>query len=112
MKQLTKIALVPLAFISGWSVVQANETVNIQVADFSGKPPFKRTTLAVSVEDVAKLEAISQNGEPTEYVEVRTVEMRGKPPYRRQVEKLPVYDIAQLEEVQQQVRTGRPPFKR
>lgn len=112
MKKLTKVALLPIALISCWSTAQADETVKIQVADFSGKPPFKRNIVEVSVKDVAKLEEISQGGQPTEYVEVRTVDMRGKPPYRRQVETLAVYDVAKLEEVQQKVRTGRPPFQR
>ena len=91
----------------------SQETVKVQMVDYSGKPPFKREVVMLPVADVAKLEEV-QGGTPVEYVTVRTVVMRGKPPYRRTVETLPMYDVAQLEVVnsQKSKKTGKPPFKR
>ncbi|MBU3022362.1 hypothetical protein [Aestuariibacter sp. A3R04] len=91
----------------------SQDTVKVQVVDYSGKPPFKREVIMLPVADVAKLEN-AQGDTPTEYAEVRTVVMRGKPPFRRTVETLPVYDVAQLDVVKNQppVKAGKPPFKR
>lgn len=91
----------------------SQDTVKVQVVDYSGKPPFKREVMQLSVTDVAKLEEV-RDGSPVEYAEVRTVVMRGKPPYRRMVETLPVYDVAQLEvlDSSKSIKAGKPPFKR
>ncbi|MEC8232830.1 MAG: hypothetical protein VX061_15460 [Pseudomonadota bacterium] len=90
------------------------ETVDVQVVDYSGKPPFKRRVVSLSVNDVAQLESVGQ--EAIEYVEVKEVIMRGKPPYRRTTKMMPVYDVAQLEVLDEQPKTQkrgtRPPFKR
>ncbi|WDT85112.1 hypothetical protein [Alteromonas sp. 009811495] len=90
------------------------ETVDVQVVDYSGKPPFKRRVVSLSVNDVAQLESVGQ--EAIEYVEVKEVIMRGKPPYRRTTKMMPVYDVAQLEVLDEQPNTqkrgARPPFKR
>jgi hypothetical protein len=90
------------------------ETVDVQVVDYSGKPPFKRRVVSLSVNDVAQLESVGQ--EAIEYVEVKEVIMRGKPPYRRTTKMMPVYDVAQLEVLDEQPNTQkrgtRPPFKR
>ncbi|WP_334013527.1 hypothetical protein [Alteromonas sp. S167] len=92
----------------------SDETVNVQVVDYSGKPPFKRRVVELSVNDVAQLETAGQ--EAVEYVEVREVVMRGKPPYRRVTKMMPVYDVAQLEVIDDTSSTSkkgtRPPFKR
>ena len=91
-----------------------DETVDVQVVDYSGKPPFKRKIVRLSVNDVAQLESVGQ--EAIEYVEVKEVIMRGKPPYRRVTTMMPVYDVAQLEVLEEQTDTQkrgtRPPFKR
>mgnify|MGYP000382570009 CR=1 FL=1 len=91
-----------------------DETVDVQVVDYSGKPPFKRKIVSLSVNDVAQLESVGQ--EAIEYVEVKEVIMRGKPPYRRVTTMMPVYDVAQLEMLEEQndtqKRGTRPPFKR
>ena len=91
-----------------------DETVDVQVVDYSGKPPFKRKVISLSVNDVAQLESVGQ--EAIEYVEVKEVIMRGKPPYRRVTTMMPVYDVAQLEVFEEQTETQkrgtRPPFKR
>ena len=68
-----------------------DETVDVQVVDYSGKPPFKRKIVSLSVNDVAQLESVGQ--EAIEYVEVKEVIMRGKPPYRRVTTMMPVYDV-------------------
>tara|TARA_Y100000296_G_scaffold15233_1_gene17940 strand:+ start:2310 stop:2678 length:369 start_codon:yes stop_codon:yes gene_type:complete len=90
------------------------ETVEIQVIDYSGKPPFKRRTVNLSIHDVAQLESVGE--EAVDYVAVKEVIMRGKPPYRRVTTMMPVYDVAQLELLEQektaQKRGTRPPFKR
>ncbi|WP_018981882.1 hypothetical protein [Salinimonas chungwhensis] len=107
---LTLLATPAMASMTGGA-----ETQKVQLADFSGKPPFKREVVELSVHDVAKLEALSNDKQPQKYVSVRTVNMSGKPPFRRTVETLPVYDVAQFEQVNQAedaTRTGRPPFKR
>ncbi len=91
-----------------------NDTVDVQVVDYTGKPPFKRKVVSLSVNDVAQLEAVGQQA--IEYVEVKDVIMRGKPPYRRVTTLMPVYDVAQLEALEGQddkpMRGTRPPFKR
>ena len=91
-----------------------DETVDVQIIDYSGKPPFKRKIVSLSVNDVAQLESVGQ--EAIEYVEVKEVIMRGKPPYRRVTTMMPVYDVAQLEVLDEkadtQKRGTRPPFKR
>ncbi|MBT3134113.1 hypothetical protein KL866_03120 [Alteromonas sp. ALT199] len=91
-----------------------DETVDVQVVDFSGKPPFKRKIVSLSVNDVAQLESVGQDA--IEYLEVKDVIMRGKPPYRRVTKMMPVYDVAQLEVLEEQADTQkrgkRPPFKR
>jgi len=90
------------------------DTIEVQVVDYSGKPPFKRKVVSMSVNDVAQLESVGE--EAIEYVEVKEVIMRGKPPYRRVTTMMPVYDIAQLEVLEKQnekqKRGTRPPFKR
>jgi len=92
----------------------SDDTVEVQVVDYSGKPPFKRQTITMSVSDVAQLESVGE--EAIEYVEVKEVVMRGKPPYRRVTTMMPVYDVAQLEMLEEpdekQRRGTRPPFKR
>ncbi|MBU2978081.1 hypothetical protein [Alteromonas sp. C1M14] len=88
------------------------QTHTVQVVDYSGKPPFKRTMVELDVHDVAKLETVNT---PVEYVEVRTVDMSGKPPFKRSIKRVPVYDVAQLEVTLEQEKPaliGRPPFKR
>ncbi|AEA98972.1 hypothetical protein [Alteromonas mediterranea] len=91
-----------------------SDTIEVQVVDYSGKPPFKRKVVSMSVNDVAQLESVGE--EAIEYVEVKEVIMRGKPPYRRVTTMMPVYDIAQLEVLEEQnekqKRGTRPPFKR
>ncbi|MFZ8198377.1 hypothetical protein [Alteromonas portus] len=94
--------------------LSTDETVDVQLIDYSGKPPFKRKIVSLSVNDVAQLESVGQ--EAIEYVEVKEVIMRGKPPYRRVTTMMPVYDVAQLEVLEEkadtQKRGTRPPFKR
>ena len=94
--------------------VSHREMVDVQLVDFSGKPPFKRRTVSVPVSDVAQLETLGQ--EAIEYVEVKEVVMRGKPPYRRKITMMPVYDVAQFEVLEaqntSQKRGTRSPFKR
>lgn len=88
------------------------QTHRVQVVDYTGKPPFKRTMVELDVHDVAKLESVST---PVEYVEIRTVDMIGKPPFKRTIKRVPVYDVAQLEatlESEKPALIGRPPFKR
>jgi hypothetical protein len=111
------ITAVSMSFAANSAQAMTNptgETVDVQVVDYSGKPPFKRTVVTMSVDDVAQLESVGQ--EAVEYVEVKEVVMRGKPPYRRVTKTMPVYDVAQLEVLEEQdtstKRGTRPPFKR
>lgn len=71
-------------------------TVTVTKTDFKGRPPFKRRTETLSIEDVASLEA-----QPTErsgqYQTVTTVDFRGHPPFKRRTQSLPVEDIASFE---------------
>ena len=90
------------------------DTIDIQVVDYSGKPPFKRVVKTVPISDVAQLEALGETA--TEYVEVKEVIKRGKPPFRRVTTRMPVYDVAQFELLDEQnepkLKGSRPPFKR
>jgi len=112
------LRLATFAFASSMSslVMASNDqdTIDIQVVDYSGKPPFKRVVKTVPVSDVAQLEALGEAA--TEYVEVKEVIKRGKPPYRRVTTRMPVYDVAQLElledEDKPKLKGNRPPFKR
>ena len=111
------ITAVSLGFTANAAQVMSastEETVDVQVVDYSGKPPFKRKVVSLSVSDVAQLESVGQ--EAVEYVKVKEVVMRGKPPYRRVTTMMPVYDVAQLEALEEQSDTQkrgkRPPFKR
>jgi len=85
-----------------------SSTMKVQEVDYSGKPPFKRRMVSVDVADTAQLET-------TETTLVRTTEFAGKPPFKRNVEKLEIVDSAELQaspSTENQVRRGRPPFKR
>ena len=111
-----KLAIIVFASSLSTFVMASNDqdTVDIQLVDYSGKPPFTRQIKSVPVSDVARLESLGESA--IEYVEVRQVIMRGKPPYRRVTIRLPVYDVAQfemLEEQEKPARQGsRPPFRR
>ena len=61
--------------------ISSGEMVDVQVVDYSGKPPFKRRTVSLSVNDVAQLESVGE--EAIDYVKVTEVIKHGKPPYRR-----------------------------
>lgn len=110
----TLITAISLGFTAQAMPVSSDDTIEVQVVDYSGKPPFKRKVVTMSVNDVAQLESVGQ--EAIEYVEVKEVIMRGKPPYRRTTTMMPVYDVAQLEMLEEeddkQRRGTRPPFKR
>ena len=95
--------------------ISSGEMVDVQVVDYSGKPPFKRRTVSLSVNDVAQLESVGE--EAIDYVKVTEVIKHGKPPYRRVTKMMPVYDVAQFEVLEEEdnnmPKSGtRPPFKR
>lgn len=95
--------------------ISSGEMVDVQVVDYSGKPPFKRRTVSLSVDDVAQLESVGE--EAIDYVKVTEVIKHGKPPYRRVTKMMPVYDVAQFEVLEEEdsntPKSGtRPPFKR
>ena len=73
----------------------SEQVVTVTKTDFKGRPPFKRRSETLPVEDVASLETPTMSS--GEYVTVTTVDFRGKPPFKRRTERLPVEDIASYE---------------
>lgn len=100
-------------------LVAEEETVTVMTVDRSGKPPFKRRFVTMSLADAAMAESgeetASKNGET---VVVTTVDTRGKPPFKRRKVEVPVSDAAMAApEVAEDAkshppRRNRPPFLR
>ena len=92
--------------------------VERMVADFRGKPPFKRTVERVPTVEIAQVEII--DSEAVGMVEDNKVEFRGKPPFKRSKELVPVMEIMQFElepdapprKPRKKKFGGRPPFTR
>ena len=51
-----------------------NEMVDIQVVDYAGKPPFKRSSDCVETVDLAQFEVTNEE---------KTTQFSGRPPFKR-----------------------------
>ena len=69
-------------------------TAKVWQVDTSGRPPFKRTLVDMSVVDTASMEVDASNVE-TELV--WTADFSGAPPFKRSLQEVPVIDAASLE---------------
>jgi hypothetical protein len=102
------ISIGALVLSSMVSMSKAQETTEVWVVDYKGKPPFKRTLKRVPVSDVAQFD----DAQDTVAVKVKK---GNKPPFKRRTVHLPVADVAQFEAAEESAKTdfrGKPPFKR
>lgn len=93
-------------------------TVTITKTDFKGRPPFKRRSETLPVQDVASLET-TQATSTGEYVTITTVDFKGKPPFKRRTETVLVENIASYEiessdngDTRKSRFSGKPPYRR
>ncbi|MEE4204477.1 MAG: hypothetical protein V2I45_12670 [Halieaceae bacterium] len=101
-------------------LVADEETVTVMTVDRSGKPPFKRRFVTMSLADAAMAESSDDaRFEGGETVLLTTVDTRGKPPFKRRKMEVLVSDAAMAVPAAGEVdvkshppRRNRPPFLR
>ncbi|MGR8919653.1 MAG: hypothetical protein ACU85V_08540 [Gammaproteobacteria bacterium] len=79
----------------------ASGYMTVKQVDFSGRPPFRRSTERLPAADIARLEQVAA---PVD--RVRTTDFRGRPPFARNVEMLPLTSVARLEAVGEEEKAG------
>ena len=95
---MLKLFTVGLAVFASNSVLASEECtencVTKIVADFRGKPPFKRTIEVLPAVDIAVAEVVTSD--PV-WVDVKSVDFKGKPPFKRRQERLEQTEVMQAE---------------